>query len=151
MVCQRKVFERERILAFAVGQTAGLGAFTAVAAPAPDHGGKQALPRMANAERTMDEQLGFDGGILQKQFQILLADLPCGNHAGKAERLQQFCHFAVVARHLRAGVQFQFGNGAADRHSAAGVGNDQGVHPGGCRTVSGFQKRWQLVIGYQRV
>ena len=150
---QGEILQGERIIGSLppVRQAAGLGALAAVSAPAADQRGEQALPGMADAQRPVDEQLGFDRRLRQERLQVLPADLPCRHHAGHTARAKLPCHRTVVPRHLRAGVQLHRRHHPPQSLRPADIGNNQGIHPRPRRIRRRTEKLRHLAVGNQGV
>ena len=110
-----------------IGQAAGLGALTPVAAAAAHEAGKQALPRAAHAQRAVAEDLDLDARV-RALGDFLQVHLPRQHRARKARVQRELRALGVVYGHLRAGVQAQRGQQPVKPRRHAQILHDRRVH-----------------------
>ena len=94
----------------AVGQTAGLGAGTTVAAAPPDDGRHLALAAITHAQRAVDKRFDLDGAFLADFGDLPARKLAREHRARHAETSRFFDARKRVQAHLRRGVQRHVGN-----------------------------------------
>ena len=112
-----------------VGQAAGLGALPPVARPPPHDGGKPALPRIAHTERSMPEDLDFDGTLPADGPELVLGQLPRQDGSGAAQPGGGPDPLEGVDAHLGAGVPLHLGRDRPAQPQRAQVLDDKGVGP----------------------
>ena len=127
LVYKTVVLKRERMVvhaaAEAVLQAAGLRAESAVAAAAAYEGGHIALAGMAEAERAVNKHLGLDRGVLGDEPYLLERQLARKHGTGNAHLRRGLDAGEVMQAHLRARVQRDIGQRAAD-----GIGHAEILH-----------------------
>ena len=109
-----------------VGQTTGLGAQTAIRAASADERGEQALTRLADAQRAVDEHLEVNAelGKLGNLFDGKLA----GKRDTRATQTRGKLDAAFAAHvHLRRGVQLELGQLTTQHGHEADVLHDGGI------------------------
>ena len=133
MASQRHVLEGERVAVRpvppAVGQAAGLGAHAPVAAAPADDAGHEALPRVAHAQRPVDEHLDLNGGALADIRDVPAGQLPGQHRPGHAQPGGLLHPVQGVEGHLGGGVQRQVGGALAQRAHQPHVLHQHRVRP----------------------
>ena len=144
------VLEGERIVVHApaerVLQAAGLRAHAAVAAAAADEAGHVALAGVAEAERPVHEDLRLHGAVLRDEADLLEAQLARQYDALHAELGRGLHAREVVDAHLRARVQRDVRQGAADHRGEAQILQDQPVHADGVGQAGRLQRGVHLPV-----
>ena len=84
---------------------------------------------MAEAERAVHEDLGLDGGVFCDVPDLLQAELAGQHGAGAAHLGGRLDARQIVDAHLRARVDRDVGQGAADHGRKAQILNENGVRP----------------------
>ena len=113
----------------AVGHAAGLGALAAVAAAPADDRGEIALPRVAHAQRAVDEDLNLHGAVAADKGNFLPGKLPGQHHAGNAHLGGLQDALQRVDAHLGGGVDGDVGGDGLTKRNKPQVLDDEGVHP----------------------
>ena len=142
-VAARSVFQR-------VGQSAGLRASAAIAAPSADHAGKQALTRYRHAKRAVRKGLYLNADV-RHPSQLIQRTFPCRNDARKAHLLHQPSALRVVDRHLCAGMQHQMGIALLNDPHHAHILHQHGVHAHIGEQVEHIAKVIQFALLDQRI
>ena len=127
MLCCAKVAQAERIGAV-IGETAGLCAGAAVSASSADKRAEQALSRMADAERAVQEDLDLGLGMRNGVADVFKRKLSCQNDSRDAKRIgEKIGTRTRMDRRLRACVKLKVGDLAADQAHQSEVCDDQSV------------------------
>ena len=85
---------------------------------------------MAEAQRTVNENLRLDAGVAAYEFYLLEAQLPCKYNAGDTHFRRRFNAGKIVHAHLGAAVKGNIRQGASDNGNKADVLNNDAVGPG---------------------
>ena len=135
----------------AVGQAAGLGAHTPVAAAPADDGGQEALPGVAHTQRPVDEHLDLDGGVLADVGDVRPGQLPGQHRPGDAQIRGLLHPVQTVEGHLGGGVEGQVGGGLPQGAHQPQVLDQGGVHAQLGRLDGAVHRVPHLPVGAQGV
>ena len=134
-----------------VGQAAGLGAGTPVAAALTHHGAHLALSGVAHTERAVDEDLDLGGTAGADLPHLVPVQLPgqhhplhaqCGGFVGAAQREQA---------HLGAGVEGYVRHDFPRQRQKSPVLHQYGVYAHGAGFFQRVRRLYQLPVGQQGV
>ena len=141
---------RGRFPPVSVGQSAGLGTASAVAASAADHGGEQALSGHRHALGAMAEHLDLDPDIRcltdfrQRAF-------PGQHRAGQPMPLDKFHASGIVQRHLGGCMDGQIREAGAGQMHHAQILHQHRIHAHLIEQPQHFHHAGQLAVLDQRI
>ena len=135
----------------AVGQAAGLGAGSPVAAASADHGAHFALTRVAHAQGPVPEHLDFRGTAPGYGVDVPAAQLPGQHHPLQAQLRRPARPAQGVQAHLSAGVEGNIGRNFPGQPPDAPVLDENGVHPHVRGFFQGLGGGRQLPVRHQGV
>ena len=146
-----EVRERQQVLPAVIRQAAGLGTLAAIPAPSPDKRRKQALPRMRDAERAVQENFDFERRLFHHTANIGERKLPRHDGARHTERGGKTHARAVMERHLRRGVKFQPRDSLPHLADQTDVRDDHGVDPHAVEVGTIGERLFPLAVVNQHV
>ena len=135
----------------AVGQTAGLGAGTPVAAALSQHGAHLALAGVAHTQRPVAEHLDLRAAAGADLPYLVPVQLPGQHHALHAQRRGRIGAAQREQAHLRAGVQRQGRHDLLCQGQQAPVLHQHRVHAHGAGLLQRRGRPGQLPVGQQGV
>ncbi len=134
-----------------IGQAAGLGALAAIGAAAAERFAGQALARIGDAQRAVNEHLQRHRGLAVDVGDFVDRQFPGQDHPFDPQPRDQLDRLGAGERHLRGGVDGEIRRNGFDQPHGAQVLDQDGVDPGRRDLADGLFELGQFAGKHQRV